>query len=552
MQLREYQHEAVAAAFAHFPAAYGTDDHGLVVMPTGSGKSVVIAEIVRQALAANPESRILCLTHVKELVQQNAAKAHALGVPTGIYSAGLRLKQLDQPFTMASVQSVYRADLPHHDLLIVDECHRIPRDGEGMYRRTIENLRAVNPNLIVLGFTATPFRADGSGYLHKGDGALFQSVIYEVGMPELIAAGYLARPACKRTLITYDLDGVATRAGDYAKGELERAIASQEDVTRDALEEATRRAPDRQHWLVFCVSVAHAHYAAAHLATLGIECGVVTGQTPPAERDELVRRFRSGELRALANVFVLTTGFDAPETDCLVILRPTKSPVLWVQMVGRGMRPAPQKTDCLVLDYGENVWRLGTVADPIVRTSSGDGSGIPPMKGCPECEEMMPAGKRECPGCGYIFPPPKSELAASAAPSPVYVDSEPVEFEVTSTAYSRHEKAGKTPSMRVTYTCGLATFISEWVCVEHEGFARRKATTWWALRGGERPCPDTVDEALDRAPYELRTPGLIRVKYEETDKGKFPRVIAADQWTEPAEKPPPETPAYFDLDECPF
>lgn len=527
-----------------------------------SGKSVVIAEIVRQILHAEPRSRIVCATHVKELVEQNADKATALGIQTGIYSAGLGRREVAQPFTMASVQSIYRnaEALGHVHVLMIDECHRIPKGGAGMYHRAIDALKDINPDLVVLGFTATPYRADGSGYLHTGDDALFRRVIYDLPMEDLVAEGWLARPSTKRTIISYDLDGVATRAGDYAKGDLERAIASQGDVTRDALAEATRRAADRKHWLVFGVSVAHAHLCAEILSEFGVECGVVTGDTPPAEREQLIERYRSGDLRALANVFVLTTGFDAPETDCLVILRPTKSVVLWVQMVGRGMRPVygpdpddPSrsiltKPDCLVLDYGENVWRLGTVASPIVRTSSSDGTGLPPMRSCPECEEMMPAGKRECPGCGYVFPAPQSKVSDRATENSVYVDAEPEEWEVLATTYREHVKPGKPPSMRVSYQVGLSQSYSEWICFEHEGFARMKALKWWISRGGSRPEPETVVEALDRAYHELRTPGRIWIRHEKAkdSEKRYARVIRAGDWSAD-EATQPITP-----DECPF
>lgn len=571
-QLRPYQTATVEAVFAHLNSAFGTDEHGLVVLPTGSGKSLVQAEIVRRILAVAPRSRVLGLTHVKELVEQNVEKCRALGVPTGIYSAGLDRRELDYPFTMGSVQSVFRCAerLGHVHVLMVDECHRISKSGEGMYRKTINVLRETNPDLVVLGFTATPFRADGTGYLHTSspkdkEHPLFKKIVHEVSMEELVAQGWLVRLSTKRTAVSYDTTGISTRAGDYAKGELEQAIARQADVTRDALKEATTRAADRLHWLVFCVSVAHAEETARILEELGVSCGVITGETE--NREEIIARYRSGEIRALVNVYVLTTGFDAPETDCLVILRPTQSAVLWVQMNGRGMRPVyqttegrfdqdehgrliPLKHDCLVLDFGENVWRLGTVADPIVKESSGI-PGTPPMRVCPECEEMLYTAIRVCPSCGHFFPPPQSKVARLASEAPVYIDAEPDEWPVSSTTYHQHNKPGKPPSMRVSYQVGIAQSFSEWVCFEHEGFAQQKARKWWLAHGGQRPEPTTVAEALDRAHDELREPVKVWIRHEKAKDSdqRFARVVRCVFKEVEAQEP---IPSPIDLSEAPF
>ena len=529
--LRDYQRESVDKAMAHIAAAFGTDDHGLLVLPTGAGKSLIIAEIVRRCMESAQDTRVLCLTHVKELVEQNAEKAAALlgAEHVGVHNAGLNRRETGLPLIVGSVQSAFRdpAKFGHVHMLLVDECHRIQRQDGGMYRAVIKGLLAANPNLVIIGLTATPFRADGTGHLHIGDDALFRSIIYEVRIETLVEQGYLAPLVAKGTDAHYNLAGISTQLGDFAKGELERAVIEQTSCTEAALRETLRRAGDRKSWLVFAVSVKHAEQVSELLWNLEVSNAVVTGETPSEERRMAVERFKSGDLRALVNVYVLTTGFDAPGTDCLVMLRPTQSAVLHVQMAGRGMRIAPGKQNCLYLDFGGNVERMGPVTEPTVKKASGKGSA--PVKKCPECQSLVPTGLKACPDCGYVWPlraVSVDETPSVANPMGSRADRYPVEI----TSYARHEKRDRSgpPSMRVTYRTGIVSSYSEWICFEHQGYARDKARKWWRDRGGDSPVPTTVDEALERAYMELWSPHWVTIKDERGSDGRsWPRVVRA-------------------------
>ena len=295
------------------------------------------------------------------------------------------------------------------------------------------------------------------------------------------------------------------------------------NLVERALDEVEVHCAGRRKWLVFCAGVTHATEVRASLERRGHRAALVTGKTSAAERDATIAAFQRGELRALVNVNVLTTGFDAPDVDAVILMRATRSAGLFYQMVGRGMRPHPSKADCLVLDFGGNVLRHGPVDALTVREPGKKRKRKPARKVCPECRTVHAAAVRTCTDCGFVFaveaePPPKHEAVASDLP---LLSGDAFEAEVTEVRYRRHTKPGKPPSLRVDYACGLVTY-SEWVCLEHPGFAGRKGARWWQRRG-LTPVPRTVAEALTRV-GELDVPHAIHLRRE----GRFFRVLGHD------------------------
>jgi DNA repair protein RadD len=284
---------------------------------------------------------------------------------------------------------------------------------------------------------------------------------------------------------------------------------------------------DRKRWLAFCSGVAHAEHVAEALRARGIAAGCVTGKTKAAKRDQIIAQFRSGQLRALTNADVLTTGFDAPETDLLIMLRPTQSPGLYVQIAGRGMRIAQGKENCLVLDFAGNAMRHGPVDQVeawIPRPK--DGPSESPSKTCPECQTISATAVRVCPACGYEFPwdeSPRHDAHASTAPMMSTEASEQIEIhKVTRCAYHHHQSAGKLPTLRVDYYNGFVRVASEWVCLEHSGFPRAKAAAWWARRAPGSPAPASVSAALEADLGSLlRRPSAITLN----TRPKYPEII---------------------------
>ncbi len=498
MQLRPYQREAVEAVYQHLRTR---DDNPCVVIPTAGGKTPVMATICCDAVTLW-NGRVLILAHVKELLEQALEKLRIMApdLPVGIYSAGLNRRELRSPITIAGVQSIYQraCDLGPVNLIIVDEAHMIPAEGDGMYRTFISDAKIVNPEVRIIGLTATPFRLK-TGMICAPDNIL-NHVCYEVSVRDLIAQKYLCPLRTKAGVARADMNTLHVRGGEFIPSEVEDVMDTV-DLVHGACAEIIEQTADRRSVLIFTSGVRHGQHIADVLRQRhAVECGFVEGNTPTRERDALLDRFKAGELKYLANVNVLTTGFDAPGIDCVAMLRPTLSPGLYYQMVGRGFRLHPKKSDCLVLDFGGNILRHGPVDDLLIDEPI-ERNGKAPMKECPGCQAIISAGYLTCPECGYEFPPPaRSGHDAEATSEGILSDQVTHSvYEVTDVWYEVHHKRGDPdapPSMRVYYQCGFATTFSEWVCFEHSGYPRRKAEQWWVERSNE-PIPATVEEAVD-------------------------------------------------------
>ena len=522
LSLRPYQRAAIEALYDYFSASSGNP---LVVMPTGTGKSLCIAGFTREAIAAYGDTRVLILTHVKELIQQNfMAMLRAWPeAPAGIYSAGLSRRDIHAQILFAGIQSIHRhaRQVQRCDLVLIDEAHLLGRGDSGMYRSFLAQLNEINAGLLkVVGFTATPYRLD-SGMLHEGKDRLFTDIAFQVPVLEMIQQGYLCPVVPKHTSTQLDVGGVGTRGGEFIAKDLEAAV-DRDEVTQAAVAEIVQHGEGRGSWLVFCSGVAHARHVRDAIREHGISAETVTGDTPGPERDGILAAFKAGRLRCVTNANVLTTGFDAPGTDLIALLRPTKSVGLYVQMVGRGTRLAEGKDDCLVLDFAGNTARHGPIDTVDGRKKEPAGDGDAPIKVCPECQTINHASARRCVGCDHEFPPPALQVSAQAAANALLsTQIQAAWCDVTGITYARHEKLGKPASLRVTYECGLARHI-EWVCFEHTGFPRDKAVGWWRRRAANLPPPATVDAALEQL-GQLRGPIAIQVR----PAGQYTEIAAA-------------------------
>ena len=383
--LRPYQTDAVNAVISHFRKH---PDPAVVVLPTGAGKSLVIAELARKA-----RGRVLVLAHVKELVEQNHAKYEAWGLKADIFAAGLDRKEASAQVVFGSVQSVAR-NLDAFDgafsLLIIDECHRVSLDDDSQYHQVIEHLKAANPALKILGLTATPYRL-GLGWIYrrhyhgmvKSHGErLFGDCVFELPLRFMVKNGYLTPPRLvDAPIVHYDFSKLVPREnGLFSEAQLNGEIKRQERVTPHILSQVLEYAADRQGVMIFAATVEHAKEILGLLPA--DDAALITGDTPGAERDVLIEEFKAQRFRYLVNVSVLTTGFDAPHVDLIAILRPTESVSLYQQIVGCGLRLAPGKTDCLILDYAGNPHDLYA---PEVGAPKGKSDNVPVQVFCPAC-----------------------------------------------------------------------------------------------------------------------------------------------------------------------
>lgn len=339
-------------------------------------------------------------------------------------------------------------------------------------------------------------------------------------MRELIDQGYLSPLISKRMATQIDITGVGTRGGEFIAKDLEAAV-DQDSITQAAVDEIFSYGKGRRSWLIFCAGVDHAYHVRDAIRARGVSCETIVGDTPGAQREAIINDFKAGRIQCLTNANVLTTGFNAPGVDLLAMLRPTKSAGLYVQIVGRGCRLAPGKTDCLVLDFAGNIARHGPIDAIKPKRPKGGEDGVAPTKACPKCSSIVHASVRECPDCGHVFPPPELKLDAKASNLDILTSGKSQWVPVTRVSYARHDKPGKPPSLRVDYWSGL-THHSEWVCIEHQGYPRQKAATWWANRAQGVPLPRRVDEAI-ACSAKLRCPSEIAVR----PSGRYTEIVGA-------------------------
>lgn len=531
---RSYQIECVDSIFNYFAAKGPEAGNPVCALPTGTGKSIVIAMLLQKIFQHWPTQKVLVATHVKELIQQNYQKLLYLWptAPAGVNSAGLNRRDTANNIIFCGIASVrnYAASFGHVDLMLIDEAHLVSPNDETMYRQFIEDLKLVNPALKVVGFTATPWRL-GHGHITE-DGGLFTDVAFDItgleAFNRLIAEGFVCPLIPKQPETMLDVDGVHMRGGDFIQSELQYAV-DKYDITVRALKEALRSAPDRKHWLIFASGVEHADHIADILKELGEPCHSIHSKISSKQRDDRIADFKAGRIRAVVNNNVLTTGFDFPAIDLILMLRPTASPVLWVQMLGRGTRPSYDtgKKNCMVLDFAGNTRRLGPINDPVVPHKKGKKGGTPPIKLCEACGTLNHASVKFCIFCGAEFHF-QTKLKDYASSEELIKGELPITevFNIDHVTVRQHEKIGKKPAMKVTYYAGYQKF-DEYICFEHEGFAARKARAWWKDRAFSQlyetgvPIPQTTLQALDYVEY-LQTPSHIRVW---TNK-KYPEILA--------------------------
>lgn len=593
MELRYYQKNAIKAVLdclKSFPTS-----NPCVEAPTGSGKTPMIATLCDVFHRAG--ARTLCVAHRKELLEQTADKLRRWSpdVNYSVVSAGLNSRDYSGDVVLAGIQSIYKSsnkllEYGKVDFLIVDEAHLIPATEEnatGMYQTLIQALRVRNPKLRVIGLTATPYRLNSGSVC--GDDKILTEIVYKIGVPELIGNKYLS-PLINKAPIeegtTFDFH---IERGEFKTSEVDEQFNAI-DVVHAACKKIVKMTRNRKSVLLFCCSKGHCRAVADELQKIsGEEVGVILGDTPTSERELLIKRFK-GEtvattlfgdkvkpVKYLCNVEVLTTGFDAPNVDCVVLLRPTASPGLYCQMAGRGLRLFPGKENCLVLDFGGNIQRFGAVDEvepPKPKIATEKKNELPKKKTCPICFEVIDVNARTCPACGNRlkcddFECPrcktfndlsanfcvecgfqfksfhghsedfddKGSIISAGSSNEIPVIKEKV---LKVQYYEHYSKRSGKNCLRVDIQTPTLT-LTEYVCFEHEGFALQNAFKWWRERTEIRPIPYSVKQA-----YEIiQSVGVAEptiVKYLPKKPGQFsPEIIETDVKPLPAPDAYPRT-----------
>lgn len=528
MILRPYQQKSIDDLYTWMRNNKGNP---CLVLPTGSGKSHIVAALCKDALQTWPETQILMLTHVKELIEQNAEKMrqHWPGVPLGIYSAGMRMKHLGEPITFASIQSISNVmqRVGYVDLVIIDECHLVNHQNAGMYRSLLAYLKTVNPAMRVIGLTATPYRL-GHGCITDNP-AIFDALLEPVTISQLITLGFLATLKSKVTKTTYDLSNVHKRGGEYIESELQAAVDTDQN-NEDVVQEVIALAGDRKSWLFFCTGVNHARSIEKLLVSYGISAKSVTGDTPKQEREKILSDFKDGRIQALTNANVLTTGFDAPNIDLIALLRPTMSTGLYVQMAGRGMRLKEHTDHCLVLDFAGVVRTHGpitAVKPPQRKGEESRGNGEAPVKVCGNCDELVALSAKKCPACGMEFPEPEKKVLKLHNDDIMGVFG--IKMDVTEWNWRKHtSKASGKDMLCVSYYGALSDpSVTEYFPLTHDGYAGQKAVGQIVKiaqsAGATFDGGDLLEKWADRL-NESRPPKHISYQRD----GKYYRILTRD------------------------
>jgi DNA repair protein RadD len=562
MKPRYYQTECVDAFLADAKKYKG--EHLLAALPTGTGKSVIIAMLAKEI--ADRGGRCIILARNRELLVQNNERYNQidpLGLQrVGVYSAGLGMRQVNEQVTFAGVQSIYkRADeLGKINAVIVDEAHQLSFDQDSQYQQLIRGLQQNNPSVRLFGLTATPFRSDG--VIHGSVRSLFSRMSYVLPLSDMFDREWLTRPVTLPS-DSVDMTGVKITAGEYNRAEAQSKFLgywSQNQKTAEIL--ATANSKNRKSCIVFCSGVAHAELVFHELTQLGESACIVTGDTLPLIRETHLQQFKEGKKRWIINVDVLTTGFDATRIDYIVSARATQSAGLFSQIIGRGLRLHNGKKECFVTDFGGNVDRFGPIDSPLygegfIKEPTGK-TGEPPKRVCPKCFEIFAAGKKICPKCGLELPEKEKVMVSTKTEITVKTSVHTVvheDFKVwkgreTGEVGKDMKPIRKKDTLLVQYKLKVdegadlgdrKRWTRAFLCPEHTGYARDKFVEWWNKRSTTH-APETIDEAM-----ELIGAGVLAKTLTVSIRpdGKWDRIVAETV----AERPSEDS---YDLSDVPF
>ena len=519
-QLWPFQEEALASVLP-------LSGRPLIVLPTGAGKSLINAHLA----ANNFTGRTLCLTHAQELVEQNEAELRELlpDASIGVFCAALGRKEADCNIVVGSVGSVHRN--PHLfegvTQIIIDEAHRVSIFRAKMYRAVLEHFDGVP----VCGLTATPYRL-GTGLLHTGPEAFFDRIAHEVRVRDLIDGGYLAPLVSKSPKRAQLPTGkLKMRGGEYTGASLAE-MAAEAPLTHAALRDALVRAEGRRHILVFACNVDHAKLIVSYLNAHGETAALLAGESSREQRIGGMAAFRKGYVRWLVNVNVLTTGFNFPALDCIAVLRPTASPVVYVQINGRGTRTWLHKPDCLILDYGGNVARHGMFDDP----SCGSEQRTAVIT-CEKCDTCYPKPHTNCPECGNPTPKceqlkPKikcrgkesSKIEETPFEAPILSDGSQWR-QVRSWAWRQHTSKAGNRCLLVRYRCSDGTVINEFLVEGSHNFNHFLSNIFSAFP----KIPGDIESACAAISY-CKKPTLILAKRQD-DNPDYWRILKREMDT---------------------
>jgi DNA repair protein RadD len=566
---RPYQSAAIKA-FWHW--VYNETGYQFISAAVNAGKSLIIAEIIRQVMTKWPQMRIVVLIDEQQLLEQNMAELREQfpDANAGFYCAGLNQKRLHNDVTLASIQSIWKkGHLLNRapNLIIIDEGHGVSEKEDTQFRKFIADCEALNPKLHVVGLSGSKYRAD-CGLIYGGENSLYAGMSYEIGVKFMIDEGYSIRPVMPKTCLTVDTSEVRKTKSDYNEADLQRAF-DVSDTTERAVAEIVQigRAENRLQWLVYTSGVDHCESVAEEFNKHGVTTKAVHSKISE-DSSEVFASYKRNEFQCMVVVGKAVKGFSHNGVELIAYLTKTRSPVKYEQTIGRGMRTnyapdmpldtreqrlaaiaASRKPNFTLLDYGGVVAELGPIDDMNIPNRTGSRKkkeeveqeikSQPEVKFCPKCETPAGTRQRVCYECGYEFMQLEEMEKKAAVLSD---DIEPERIKVIDISFKKHRKRTPedappaTPVMKVIYDTMVGRMY-EWVCFEHEGFARKKAVKWHKEHMPFHPnfVPYTVDEAIEimtglqgaKATSRYAKPHYITAK----KKGKFWEIVSKEMPT---------------------
>lgn len=530
ISLRPYQEQALDAIMKALIA----QPNVLLQAATAAGKTCIFSELIKRWMTRYPKMNIMVLAHRQELVAQAADKLFQVW-PEGrqyvsIACASLGQAKVNRPVIIGSVQTLSTSKrLAKLDksinLLIIDEVHRLPHsEAGGQYYKLIDRLKENNPKLRILGVTATPYRL-GHGYIYgdecrEGRTNLFPALDHQIGLDDLTDAGYLAPRIELEKSMGADIKSVKLSSGEYNSVDLS-SLMSRSVYIKSAVDAYKKYASDRDKVLVFAVSIEHAKLLAKEFAAAGYEAEAIHSKMLRQTRKSILNRFDHGALRVLINVEILTEGWDSPKVNAIMLCRPTTSPALFVQMIGRGTRLSPGKDNLLVLDLVDNYKAHGDPDHPMIDipvAKTATAKKAPNLtKECPACGSIVESSNIVCPECGWEWDEASlTDANEDVKMSKVGKKINDGKSEVLSWKAEGRVSFSGNYMLVLEAKCKPGGTIKHWMDIEGEGsdYGRGKAQTlWMKLSGITAPIllPHSVREAELRA-KELKMPGRVTIE----------------------------------------
>lgn len=560
MKLRDYQQRASDSAVRFVYES--KHKNGLVLMPTGTGKSLVIADIVNKIKTYYPPARILMVTHVKELVEQNYEKAASLTpFDIGLWSAGLRKKEYHADIVFAGIDTVARNPqlLGTRHIMIIDEAHRVSHRPNTNYRNVTDALYKFNPEMRSVGLTATGYRM-GQGMLTDAWWNIKQQSYYKAYWQSIIEdmtsmnefnwffdQGYLKRIIPKPTTAEIDVSGMRISGEEYVQKDVEAQVNNANKI-RAIVDELCEHGFDRRSWMVFSAGNYNGKLLTDEIARRGVPVALVTDDTPSAERASIIAKFKRYELRCIVNNGILTTGFDHNGVDLIGVVRVTNSTPLWVQILGRGTRPvyangfdletqegrlgaifASGVYNCLVLDFAGNAKRLGAINAPVIpvppEMRKRKIAGGAPVKICGSCGVYNPTMVSLCENCGSEFL--MTESITTVASTAQLIVSEHVpdirKLMVTSVKFNIHTtllpSGSEVSSVYARYNFGRDGHFDERLYFAGEG-STSATKKWWQMFGNGAPLPNSNKEFVDYHTTNIKRLSMVELYMNEPKKSR--------------------------------